>query len=516
VVVSLCLLVVPLFLHSLFLYWSEYKDTLADVMENLELTAKGQKAILEERITVQWQMLDADAAVSDPELMKILEIFEMPMPSGLPNHFAVISLQKDALFSGKRISVQGAIAVSTPIDHVFDQLTDFEKAAYPLSLAFVDKDGKAIVGAKQESSLSVQLPIEGSNFFLYLSIPTGAVERLHREWYVYHFLSLLFFVGLVGGFLVWLITRRISKPLQQLCIAMEKVGEGAVHVRYIPDKMGFEINELGKQFNATLEELLTANKEAEEQRVGRERLAEELKIGHDIQESLLPSHLPEMKGLDIAGGFLPSREVGGDFYDIFPMPDGKLLIVIADTAGKGISACLFSLGLRSMFRALADGKMSLTQMVLRANDLFWQDAMHSGMFVTVWIGIYDPGTNILEYSTQGHPPAYLLREGELEELWTPGIALGAQALDMISTKRERLQEGDLLFLYTDGVIESHSMKNQLFGKERLQKFLLQTSSKSSEKMIEKLLSEIENFSLGQPQHDDITLLAIQVLKKKFE
>jgi len=511
VLVSLCLLVIPLFLHSLFSYRAEYKDALADIKENLAITAKGQKAILEERINIQWQVLDAVAGKTDPAFMQHLQIFEIPMPSGLPNHFAIVSLRDDSLFVGKRISTTSALAISTPIETVFDQLTDFEKPDYPQSLAFVDKEGKALIGAKQETPISIQLPIEGSNFFLYLSIAEGAVKRLHKEWYFFHFLTLLFFIGFIGGLIVWLITKRISKPLRQLCKAMERVSEGAVHIRYIPDRMGFEINELGKQFNQTLDQILLHSEEAERQRIGRERLAEELKIGHDIQASLLPKHLPELKGLDIASGFLPAREVGGDFYDLFPMEEGKLLIVIADTAGKGISACLYSLGLRSMLRTLASGKKALSEIVLGANDLFWRDARHTGMFVTLWIGIYYPETKVLEYCSQGHPPAYLIHKGKCEALWTPGIAMGAQSFDTISTKQHKLKSKDVLFLYTDGIIESHDPDNQLFGKDKLQEFLVRSSTLPAHTIVEHLLKEIEVFSRGAPQHDDITLLVVKEL-----
>jgi len=508
--VSLCLLVVPLFFHSLYMYRAEYQDTLEDVQENLTITARGQKAILEERIGVQWQILDAAAAQTDPRFLQQMKIVQMPMPAGLPDHFATVSLRDDVLFAGKRISKSFALAISTPVDTIFDQLTDFEKATYPLSLAFVDSKGKTIVGAKQESPLFIQLPVEGADFFIYLSIPIGAVERLHQKWYFLHFLTLLFFIGVVGGFIVWLITQRISKPLKQLCAVMERVGEGAVHVRYAPDRMGFEINELGKQFNLTLDQLLQHAEEAEKQRTQRERLAEELKIGRDIQASLFPKHIPELKGIDIASGFLPAAEVGGDFYDLFPLDDGRLLLVIADTAGKGISACLYSLGLRSMLRTLASGKKPLAEIVLRANDLFLKDAAHSGMFVTLWIGIYYPDTCAIEYCSQGHPPAYAVHGGKSVKLWTPGIALGAQAFDAVTVKTHALKPGEFLFLYTDGIIESHNPDRQMFGEERLLDCLEEAGAMASSAVVEKVLMAVSRFSVGAPQHDDMTLLAFQI------
>jgi phosphoserine phosphatase RsbU/P len=138
------------------------------------------------------------------------------------------------------------------------------------------------------------------------------------------------------------------------------------------------------------------------------------------------------------------------------------------------------------------------------------------MFVTLWIGIYDPETEALEYCSQGHPPAYLIHGGASEVLWeglwTPGIAMGAQAFDMVSPKTHNLKKGDVLFLYTDGIIEAHNLEGRLFGKERLQEYLLRSSKLAPQAMVEHLLKEIEVFSRGAPQHDDIALLVIRIHK----
>ncbi len=517
VVVSLCLLVLPLLLHSLFLYRADYEYNLKVVSSTLKLTAEAQKSLLEERLQIQWKILDA---VKEPQEMQHLGIKKIALPPGAGNYFAIVGIDPDALAGmdpdtlivGKKIDEASALMIATPLDRLFEMMTRFEEDVFPTSLSFIDEKGNALAGAKQETTLFVQLPIQGANFFLYLSVPEGAVEELNKSDYIYHFLSLLFFIGVVGGIIVWMITRRIARPLNTLCKAMERVAEGAVHVRYTPDKMGFEINELGKQFNQTLDRLLHHQQAAERERIGRERLAEELKIGHEIQVSLLPTHLPELKGIDIAEGFLPAREVGGDFYDLFPLEHGAFLIAIADTAGKGISACLYSLGLRSMLRTLAATNNNLSEIVLRANDLFWRDAHPSGIFVTLWIGIYDPRARTLDYCSQGHPPALLIHQGKAKELWTAGIAMGAQAFDAVSVKRVLLPPDALLFLYTDGIIEAHDPDNQLFGAQRLREFLLRSSKLSAESLVERLLQEIALFSRGAPQHDDMTLLAIRMLE----
>ncbi|MBM3184126.1 MAG: HAMP domain-containing protein, partial [Chlamydiae bacterium] len=469
-----------------------------------------QQSILQERIELDWMILDA-LAPNDLAAMQKLSVLQIPMPSNSEDHFATINLRKKALFVGKKAVDRNAFVLVTPLDTIFEKLTQFEKAAYPFSLAFIDEQGNVLAGKQEPGSIFVKLPITGANFSLSLSAPEAAVKHYHQQWYIANFLSLLLVIAVVGGALVWVVTLRISKPLTQLSRVMERVGEGGVHVRYTPDRMGFEINELGKQFNHTLDQLQERTQEAEKERIARERLAEELKIGHDIQANLFPSHLPELKGLDVATGFLPAREVGGDFYDLFLLENGKLFIAIADAAGKGISACLYSLGLRSMLRTLASSGFSLSEIVLRANDLFFKDAHQIGMFITLWLAIYDPKTKTLEYVCQGHPPPFLLRKGELKDFSTPGIALGAQTFDAIQTKTDTLQPGDLLFLYTDGIIEAHDSDRQLYGTKRLQEFLLRFEKRSSNLLAERLLSEVELFCQGAIQHDDQTLLVIRVL-----
>ncbi len=500
ILVSLALLVIPLFLHSLFLYREEYKSTLEDVKENLNLAAKADVALLEERLALQWQMLDMNPDLGVP----------INTPVGSADHF--VYFRRGYFYVGKKITLSDSKAFKTSANEVMQELTSFEKGSYPFSLAILDAQGNVLVGSKISSPLFEELPIKNADFSLYLSIPIETIEKLHKEWYLFHFLSLLFFVGLIGGFLVWLVTRRISRPLKELCKSMQKVGDGAFHVRYTPDRMGFEINALGKQFNTTLDQLFEKTKEAQKEKMGRERLAEELKIGREIQHSLFPKELPEFQGLDIAAGFLPARQVGGDFYDLFPLDDGRLMIAIADTAGKGISACLFSLGLRAMLRTLAAKGENITDIILNANDLFFKDAYQKGMFITLWLGIYDPKTNGIEFCSQGHPAAYLLKEGSLEKLWTPGIAMGASKLDTVETKKEKLEKGDILILYTDGIIEAHDMDENIFGVKKLEEFLLLSPKTSMHKFVDRTIKEVENFCQNAPQHDDITILFINLLK----
>jgi sigma-B regulation protein RsbU (phosphoserine phosphatase) len=243
-------------------------------------------------------------------------------------------------------------------------------------------------------------------------------------------------------------------------------------------------------------------------KIERERLAQELKIGREIQLSMLPASLPEYPGLDLSPGYLAALEVSGDFYDLFPLDDHRLLFVVADSAGKGIPACLYSLGFRSALRSFAVSGASLSEMVRQSNDLLLLDTGESGFFVTAWIGLYDSRTGKLEYCSQGHPPALLRHDGKLKELSTQGISFGVEEFVRSPVEEIILHQGDTLLVYTDGVIEAHDPDRNLFGMDHLKEFVLESKENTSAEFVEDLLSEIKHFAKGQPQFDDITLLCL--------
>ncbi len=376
---------------------------------------------------------------------------------------------------------------------------------YPIQFAVVDRPS-----GQNPDILQVDEPLQGK--FLEVSVPKDEILALHQSEYYYRFATLVLFVGVLGGGCVYLLTRRVSRPLKQLCHTMERVSEGAIHVRYKPDWMGFEINALGKQFNQTLDSMQFHAAQAEQQKIQREKLAEELKIGREIQKSLFPNNVESFKGLQIASRFLPAKELNGDFSDLFHLEDGSIVMVICDTAGKGIPACLFSLGLRSMIRSLASTTSDLSEIVVQANNLFWLDARQSGMFATLWIGIFDPKKKILTYCSQGHPPALLLHKGEVKELWTGGISLGAQKLETVPTKQIELHAEDLLLLYTDGVVEAHDPNNNLYGKDNLSQFFISSQKNIPEKISDLLIDDVNRFCNGALQHDDLTFILFLIEK----
>jgi sigma-B regulation protein RsbU (phosphoserine phosphatase) len=221
--------------------------------------------------------------------------------------------------------------------------------------------------------------------------------------------------------------------------------------------------------------------------------------------------MPKIPGIDIAAGFRPAREVAGDFYDLFVKQDEKLMLAIADAAGKGVPACLYSLCVRSMLRSFDDSFTELPEVIARTNNLFCLDTGESGVFVTAWVGVYDAKKRTLDYSCCGHPPAILKhKDGSFEELSTEGMALGVIPFDEVKAKSISLSSGDTVVLFTDGLLEAHDPDGRLFGKERLLDWLRTTEELSAEQMIESLFKKLAQFAYHAPQHDDQTLLVLKI------
>lgn len=484
-----------------------------------------------------------DALCKDPSFIPFIqeainsEFFVFINPFSEGQHYR--------LFVGKTVPSSGnpkaLFIVATQTKILLAHLTHLEDSVYPLRLSLIDESGliflstqEGLTGKKlaqpteglswtlydkipnswyfQEDKkvfLAVKIPIEGTDYTLLVDTPEKNVADLQVNDYIFRIATFLFFVCILGGSIVIWFTYRVSKPLRSLGQSMQRISEGATHVRFVPDPMGFEINAIGIQLNQMLDSLLAHQAQSERERMGRERLAQELKIGHQIQANMLPTHFPECPSLDVAPGYLSAREVSGDFYDFYAKEDGRFLIAMADGADKGISACLYSLSFRSMLRTAAATKDDLVSIVQTANSLLLCDTAESSFFITAWIGLYDPKTRKLQYCSYGHPPAYLCSTtGDILALSTEGMALGIQEVSTVIGEKT-LQKGDLLFLYTDGVIEAHDLERQLFGKKRLKEFLYRCKERqSAQKIVDRILEEVHLFCSNAPQSDDLTLLAV--------
>lgn len=242
----------------------------------------------------------------------------------------------------------------------------------------------------------------------------------------------------------------------------------------------------------------------------RERYREELSIARSIQESLLPGELPEIENVDIAAISVPSMQVGGDYYDVFPIPGGFYGIAIADVAGKGTAAALLMAALQSALHAIAPGMSNVAgDTVQRLNDIMSR-RMPDDKFITFFYGVLDPADRTLSYCCAGHDPPILVgSDGIVSRLSEGGLVLGVKGDAEYRTTTIRLNTDDRLLLYTDGITESMDKETgEEFGTGRLEAFLAVQQSLQSRSILQNLLNMLESFRGEVAALDDMTLLMI--------
>lgn len=242
-------------------------------------------------------------------------------------------------------------------------------------------------------------------------------------------------------------------------------------------------------------------------------LRHELDIAARIQQSILPRTFPafpERKDFDLHAAMIPAREVGGDFYDFFLVDSDRLGVLVADVSGKGVPAALFMAVSRTLLKATALEGLAPGECLQRVNSRLCLDN-RSEMFVTVFYAVLDTRTGAVEYGNAGHNPPYLLRRATtIETLERTGdMVLGAFETAPYRTKRTRLEPGDRLVLYTDGVTEAMNGTDALFGEERLCAYLLEANGARPQALVDGLVEAVKRFAGETPQSDDLTVLVVE-------
>jgi serine phosphatase RsbU (regulator of sigma subunit)/predicted ester cyclase len=254
----------------------------------------------------------------------------------------------------------------------------------------------------------------------------------------------------------------------------------------------------------------TLRKQRLEQEISeRERVEQELRVARSIQQASLPEQVPQLEGWQITPFYRPAREVGGDFYDFLELEDGRLGLVVGDATGKGVPAALVMASARSMLRAIAQalGSTSPGDVLGRVNDALFID-IPANMFVTCYYAILDPKRASLSYANAGHDLPYLWHGGEAEELRARGMPLGLMPGMSYEEKEIELDAGEGVLFYTDGLVEAHDPKGEMFGFPRLRALLADHGEERA--LVDLLLAELYSFvGEGWEQEDDITLLMLE-------
>jgi serine phosphatase RsbU (regulator of sigma subunit) len=272
---------------------------------------------------------------------------------------------------------------------------------------------------------------------------------------------------------------------------------------------------LKARVNATLEKKRLRDKE----RLWAKSMERELDIGREIQASFLPEELPRVAGWEIAARFSPARQVAGDFYDAFPLGSGgQLGIVVADVCDKGVGAALFMALFRSLIRAFAERAFEglaasdaerLLSTVIATNDYIARTHGSANMFATLFFGALDPAGGSLSWINAGHEAPIVLTDSSVVARLAPtGPALGMMPRMTFEVRESRLEPGQTLLAFTDGVTDARDVSGALYSEKRLLE-LVEKGAPTAAALLERIEQAVSEHSAGAERSDDITMLAVR-------
>ena len=235
-------------------------------------------------------------------------------------------------------------------------------------------------------------------------------------------------------------------------------------------------------------------------------MARDLEQAAEIQRSFLPDGAPVVAGAELAGYNAACRTVGGDYYDFFTYPNGRVAMVLGDVSGKGMPASLMMAGLQERVQVLADEPQNLAAVMNRLNKITCKKCP-SNRFITFFFCVLDPATGELAYCNAGHNPPVIVRaNGAVEYLDGGGTVLGILSIANYSEYRAKLELGDALAIYSDGVTEATNAKDEEFGDERFAEVLAANRQRSAAEIVAAVTQALTEFAAGSPPADDITLV----------
>ena len=241
----------------------------------------------------------------------------------------------------------------------------------------------------------------------------------------------------------------------------------------------------------------------------KQKLEQELAMAYEVQSALLPMIFRQLDRFEVAARSIPCRYVGGDFYDVIALDDGRAAFVLGDVSGKGISAALLAAIAQGGIQVQLSTGPSLAEVITNLNRVVAQKSA-ANRFITLFCGLLD-GEGNFSYVNAGHNPPILARSnGRIELLSTESLVLGAFDFAEYEAKTTKVAAGDAIIIFSDGVTEAVNGSNEMFGDERLERLVVRSVSLSAEQIRDAIVEQVLNFTHGVPQGDDITLLAIKV------
>jgi serine phosphatase RsbU (regulator of sigma subunit) len=398
------------------------------------------------------------------------------------------------------------------IDRPYKRLPDLEKVAAPSFLAEDDE----ITENYRLFQISVPVTDHGECIgTIHLQYSKGeiqqAVDRMNLRIMRIGFISILF-----GALISILLALHITRPVSILTKSVAAIGEGRLDTRI---KIGSvrEIETLAGTFNEMVKRL----EEDQKALVDKKRMEKELEIAHEIQETLLPSTLPHLRNYEMDVYYHPASQVGGDYFDLIPLDDRHMYIVVGDVAGKGVPGLVVMAMVRVIVRALALQRENPEKLLRRLNSLLKKD-MRKNLFVTLFCGLLDATDGTLVFASAAHMPllVYHGRDRLVQMLQTKAKPLGLFEDGVFSRDLEektiKLMPGDLFMQYTDGLTEMKNSDGEEYGLERMMQLAVDEAAGGARHFLGKIQEQLKSFRGNEPQSDDLTLLTVNALPEGME
>ena len=278
-----------------------------------------------------------------------------------------------------------------------------------------------------------------------------------------------------------------------------------------------DLDDLSRTIEKAIEEIEFVRK-SQQEHTQLVSIKSDLAVAGEIQQAILPQRFPPIEEMadmvDLFATMTPAKEVGGDFFDFFKIDEKRLGFVIADVSGKGVPASIFMAVSRTLLRATGMRGIDTNECLNYVNNMLCHESIDS-MFVTVFYGIYNTETGLVEYTNAGHNPPYVVRaDGTVDALPMSENIVAGMFDDFTFTQSTlQLDKGDMLVLFTDGVTEAFNTSGEMFDEKGLETTLENKGAgKSSHDICQEILKDVNDFSGKEPQSDDITLMAIRRLE----
>lgn len=285
----------------------------------------------------------------------------------------------------------------------------------------------------------------------------------------------------------------------------------------------FGLKHAGSRFDGKDLELLTAsgnqaaisieNARLYESEAEKIKYQKELQLARKIQENLLPKCIPNINNLDICGIMKPALMVGGDYFDLIPVSNNKLFVVVGDVSGKGLSAALYMTKLQTMVSMLCSENTSPREILIELNKKIY-GAIDRSSFITISIALFDVEERTVKISRAGHMPVILVKNGSIINYKSPGIGVGLNSgkifEESLGEEIIKLEKGQIFSFYSDGVVEEMNEKDELYGTDKYSSLLQNHQTKHSSEIMEEVFTSLKTFRGKREQSDDITVVIVKV------